>query len=58
MGFPCAGPADQDHILSPIQEFAAMELADQSFTHFTGREVEGGQVLVGRKAGGFHVVGG
>jgi len=23
-----------------------MELADQSFTHFTGREVEGGQVLV------------
>ena len=34
MGFPRAGTTDQDHILSGIQEFAAMELADQSFSHF------------------------
>ena len=32
---------DQNHILCAIQKFAAMELANQSFTHFTGREVEG-----------------
>ena len=35
-----------------------MELADQSFTHFTGGKVEGGQILVGREACSFHVVGG
>jgi hypothetical protein len=28
MRFPCAGPPDQHHILSPIQEFASMELAN------------------------------
>ena len=47
---------DQNHILCGIQEFTSMKLADQSFTHFTGREVERGQVLVCREAGGLHVI--
>ena len=58
MRFPCAGSTDQHHILGSIQELASMELADQSFTDLAGAEVEGGQVLVCREAGGFHVVGG
>jgi len=58
MGFPCAGSADQNHILGSFHELASMELADQSFTHFTGREVEGGQVLLCREAGSLHVIGG
>jgi hypothetical protein len=56
MRFPCARAPDQHHILSPIQEFTAMELANQSFPHFTGREIEGRQILVSRKAGSLHVI--
>ena len=56
MRFPGSGTTDQHHILGRFQDLTAMELADQSFAHFTGREVEGGQILLGGEASGFHVI--
>ena len=57
MAFPRAGTADQHHVLGPIHELTAMELTDQGFTDFAGGRIEAGEILVGRKAGGFHVIG-
>lgn len=58
MGFSGSGAADQHHILGSLHEFAAMELADQGFADFAGGKVEAREVFVGRKARGFHVIGG
>jgi urea transport system permease protein len=56
MAFPRAGTADQHHILGRIHELTAMELTDQGFADLAGGKVEAREVLVGRKAGRFHVI--
>jgi hypothetical protein len=47
-GIPRTWAADQAHVFGSLKELASMKLAEQSVTQVTGREVEGGQILVCR----------
>jgi hypothetical protein len=44
-------------IVGPFHELTAVQLQHQGLVDFTGGEVEGGQILVGGKAGGLDLVG-
>ena len=48
---------DQHYIMGAVDKVAAMELADHSFVHFAGSEVEAGQILVGGEPGRLDLVG-
>ncbi len=57
VGLAGAWAADQDDVVGALHELAAMQLANQGFVDLAGGEVEAGQVLVGREAGGLDLVG-
>ena len=57
MGLAGARPADQNDVLGPIHELAAMQRPDGSLIDLTRREVEAREVLVGREPRGLHVIG-
>ncbi len=40
MAFSGAWSADQDDIVGTVEEFAAVQLADQGLVHLTGRKIE------------------
>ena len=50
VGFAGARAADEDHVLRPIHELAAMQAPDGGFIDLAGGEVEPGEVFVGREA--------
>ena len=50
MGFSRAWSANQDDIVSPVDELAAMQLPRESFVDLAGGKIERGQILVGWKA--------
>ena len=57
IGFSGARAADQNDILRPIHERAAVQRPDGGLVDFAGGKVEAGEVLAGRKAGRLHVTG-
>jgi hypothetical protein len=57
MGLARARAADQDHVLSPVDELAAMQSPAGGFVDLAGGEVEARDVFIGREAGGLHVIG-
>src|ERR1700679_4024280 len=58
MRLACAGAADQDDIVSVLQELATVELANKRLVDLAAGEVEAGEVAVVRKASGFELIGG
>jgi hypothetical protein len=48
---------DQDDVVGAVDELAAVTLAAQGLVDLAGREVEAGEVLVGREACRLEVIG-
>ena len=53
---PCRA-VDENDVLRSFHELATMQLAHRCLVHLAGREVEVGQIPVGREACHLHVVG-
>ena len=58
VGLAGSRPADQHDIIGADNELAPVQLAHHGFVDLAGGEVEAGQILVGREAGGLDLVGG
>ena len=52
-----AGAADEDDVVSVLEELATVELADERLVDLTAGEVEAGEIAVVREAGRFELVG-
>ena len=57
MRLPRAGAADQDDVVSVLQELAAMKLTGQRLVDLAAGEVEAGEVAIVRESGGLELVG-
>ena len=55
--FPRAGAADEDDVVSVLQELAAMKLVYERLVDLAAREVEAGEVAIVRESGGLELVG-
>jgi len=57
MGYACTKATDQDDVLRPVLELAAVQLPDSSLVDLASGEVEAGEILLSREACGLHLPG-